>query len=367
MMEVLQNEWKAYGQSKIVPLHRAYEINRLKRKLEVLTKESDDTTEQKQDLEMEINKLESETLEERNQRKEEDDRKKEEARKRKEEVDRKKEEARKRKEEEDDRKKEDARKRKEEDDDRKKEDARKRKEEEAQRKEEARKRKEEEDDRKKEDARKRREEEAQRKEEARKRKEEEDDRKKEEARKQKEEDDRKKEEQVGHARQRIKEQEEHAQQQKEEQEEQAPKARGKNKTFDDRMEDLKRYKETHGHVNVSIPEDNSLAQFCAQMRYAHNNPGKSKRKKLTIKNIARLDAIGFNWTSQEYVTRSFDERIDDLEKYKQMHGHLSVKKHEDNSIHQFCADVRYSLKKKDCTRKLPVERIARLDDLGFKW
>jgi hypothetical protein len=205
------------------------------------------------------------------------------------------------------------------------------------------------------------------KEEARKRKEEEDDRKKEEARKQKEEDDRKKEEQVEHARQRIKEQEEHAQQQKEEQEEQAPKARGKNKTFDDRMEDLKRYKETHGHVNVSIPEDNSLAQFCAQMRYAHNNPGKSKRKKLTIKNIARLDAIGFNWTSQEYVTRSFDERIDDLEKYKQMHGHLSVKKHEDNSLYQFCADVRYSLKKKDCTRKLTVERIARLDDLGFKW
>ena len=81
MMEVLQNEWKAYGQSKIAPLHRAYEINRLKRKLEVLTKESDDTTEQKKDLEMEINRLESETLEERNQRKEEDDRKKEDARK----------------------------------------------------------------------------------------------------------------------------------------------------------------------------------------------------------------------------------------------------------------------------------------------
>jgi hypothetical protein len=65
MMEVLQNEWKAYGQSKIAPLHRAYEINRLKRKLEALTKESDDTTEQKKDLEMEINRLESETLSER--------------------------------------------------------------------------------------------------------------------------------------------------------------------------------------------------------------------------------------------------------------------------------------------------------------
>jgi hypothetical protein len=177
-MKVLQNEWNAQGLVRIAPLHRSFEINRLKRKLEMLTGSSDDTAEQEKDLEMEITRLESETLEERNQRKEEDDRKKEEARMREEEEDdRKKEEARMRKEEEDDRKKEEARKRKEEEDDRKKE--------------EARKRKEEEDDRKK-------------------------------------------------------EQMEYARQRKREQEEQVPKA------FDDRMEDLKRFKETHGHANVSI-------------------------------------------------------------------------------------------------------------------
>jgi hypothetical protein len=75
------------------------------------------------------------------------------------------------------------------------------------------------------------------------------------------------------------------------------KVRGKYKTLDDRMEDLKLFKETHGHVNVSIPEDNSLAQFCARVRHAHNNPVKSKSRKLTIENIARLNAIGFIWTS----------------------------------------------------------------------
>jgi DNA segregation ATPase FtsK/SpoIIIE-like protein len=159
MMEVLQNEWKAYGRSRIAPLHRAYEIKRLRRKLEVLTKASDDTTEQKIKLEMEITRLESETLEERTQRKEEeDDRKKEEARQQKKE----KEEARKRKEEEEDRKKEEARKRKEEARQQKKEkeEARQRKEEEKDRKkEDAWKRKEEEDDRKKEEARKRKKEE----------------------------------------------------------------------------------------------------------------------------------------------------------------------------------------------------------------
>jgi hypothetical protein len=78
-MEVLQNEWNAQCLVRIAPLHRSFEIKRLKEKLVMLTEASDDTAEQKKDLEMEITRLESETLEERNQRKEEEDRKKEEA------------------------------------------------------------------------------------------------------------------------------------------------------------------------------------------------------------------------------------------------------------------------------------------------
>ena len=67
-MEVLQTEWTAKGLVKIAPLHRSFEINKLKRKLEMLTEASDDTTVQTIDLEMEITMLESETLEERTQR-----------------------------------------------------------------------------------------------------------------------------------------------------------------------------------------------------------------------------------------------------------------------------------------------------------
>jgi len=146
------------------------------------------------------------------------------------------------------------------------------------------------------------------------------------------------------------EHEEHARQRKKEQEGQAPKARGKYKTFDDRMEDLKRFKETHDHANVSIREDKSLGQFCASVRNARKT---GKGIKLTDERIAAFDAMGFNWTSQEYVTRSFDERIEDLEEYKRTHGHLNVKIHEDSSLHQFCADGRYLLKQfqKDGTRK----------------
>jgi len=107
----------------------------------------------------------------------------------------------------------------------------------------------------------RKEEDDRKKEDARKRKEEEDDRKKEEAwKRKKEENDRKKEEAL-----------------KRKEEEQAPKPRGKNKTFNERMKDLKRFKETHGHANVTIREEKSLSKFCDITRYARNNPGKGTK------------------------------------------------------------------------------------------
>jgi hypothetical protein len=34
---------------------------------------------------------------------------------------------------------------------------------------------------------------------------------------------------------------------------------------------------------------------------------------LTEERIAALDEIGFDWSFKEYVARSFDERIQDLE------------------------------------------------------
>ena len=105
------------------------------------------------------------------------------------------------------------------------------------------------------------------------------------------------------------------------------------------------------------------------MRHKRTNPGKSKGKQLTNEHISRLDALGFIWTTQEYVTRSFDERIEDLKEYKRTHGHLSVNRNEDNCLYQFCAGIRHSLKhvEMDGTRKLTEERIARLDALGFDW
>jgi hypothetical protein len=71
--------------------------------------------------------------------------------------------------------------------------------------------------------------------------------------------------------------------------------------------------------------------------------------------IAALDEIGFDWSSKEYATRSFDERIQDLEEYRQTHGHINVKIHEDKRLGP-----------KEGKMQLTDERITWLDALGFE-
>jgi hypothetical protein len=68
-----------------------------------------------------------------------------------------------------------------------------------------------------------------------------------------------------------------------------------NKSFTQRIEDLQAYKEKHRHVNIKKSDDKSLYKFCKNIRYARNNPDAGRRK-LTVEDMASLDALGFEWT-----------------------------------------------------------------------
>ena len=77
--------------------------------------------------------------------------------------------------------------------------------------------------------------------------------------------------------------------------------------FDDRIEQLKIFKATFGHVNVREKMDKSLYEFCRNMRRGRRG---KKKAKITEERIAALDAIGFDWklptdlSSSEDVIRS---------------------------------------------------------------
>jgi len=78
------------------------------------------------------------------------------------------------------------------------------------------------------------------------------------------------------------------------------KARQKQKDFFDHVDELKAYKEEHGHLKLKVKEDKSLYNFCRHMREARRaiNSGKVTERKLTEDRIAALDAIGFTWNPQ---------------------------------------------------------------------
>ena len=67
-------------------------------------------------------------------------------------------------------------------------------------------------------------------------------------------------------------------------------------SFDERINDLKEYKQKHGHVNVNTHEDSSLYQFCADVRHSLKQYEKDGKRKLTEERMGKLDALGFKWT-----------------------------------------------------------------------
>ena len=144
--------------------------------------------------------------------------------------------------------------------------------------------------------------------------------------------------------------------------------KGKNASFEQRIDDLRAYKEKHGHVNVSQKEDSSLYNFCHHMRNARKYPEKSHRV-LTEDRIASLDALGFDWSIKEQAAKkSFEQRIEDLQAYKKKHGHTNVKEKEDKSLYLFCCNIRQARNNPEKSRVVLTEDcIARLDDMGFDW
>jgi hypothetical protein len=147
-----------------------------------------------------------------------------------------------------------------------------------------------------------------------------------------------------------------------------------NINFFDRVDELKAYKEKHGHLNVSHKEEKGLYHFCINVRQARK--GKKGCFRLDDGRIATLDAIGFKWeveaSTAAFRDDSFFARVDKLKAYKGKHGHLNIQQNENESLYRFCIDVRRARKAKITGKgkihyTLDETRIAALDAIGFDW
>ena len=145
--------------------------------------------------------------------------------------------------------------------------------------------------------------------------------------------------------------------------------------FDDRLEDLKAYKDQHGHCNVKVyGEYQSLGQWCSKVRCTKRIMDKNEKTKecvLSDDQVKRLNDIGFPWNSDR-TNPSFDERLEDLKAYKDQHGHCNFRQSgECASLGQWCGKLRRIKRAMDNNEKprgcLTNDQIQRLNDMGFLW
>ena len=163
--------------------------------------------------------------------------------------------------------------------------------------------------------------------------------------------------------------------------------------FDNRIKNLQAFKEEHGHCNVTLSKSDkkshnskyqSLASWCCNIRYSYRKikQGGKPSYKLSDANIQLLDRMGFEWGYLRIYEerKSFDDRIKDLQAFKEEHGHCLVptsksEKNKYKSLGSWCSQIRHKYKKtkqgqtkSSCNlHSVSDAKIQRLDAVGFKW
>jgi len=151
------------------------------------------------------------------------------------------------------------------------------------------------------------------------------------------------------------------------------KRRNERISWDDRIQDLKDFRETFGHCRVkqSFEDNLPLGRFVSKMRAykIQIKKGIYTGSVLTTARIKELDDLGFEWTARAFERRStFEQRIEQLKAFRYVHGHLRITGALDMQLSTFCRHMRQA-RRKPTSRGMHIneERIKALDEIGFDW
>jgi len=129
-------------------------------------------------------------------------------------------------------------------------------------------------------------------------------------------------------------------------------------TWDDMFNELKEYKKQYGHTNVpaKLSKNKKLEGWVRTQRQL------KKQNRLADERINQLEKIGFVW---EPFDSAWEEMFGEMIKFRQQYGNTNIpKRWPDNLQLGMWAQNQRRLKKQG---KLSLERIKRLDELGFAW
>lgn len=144
--------------------------------------------------------------------------------------------------------------------------------------------------------------------------------------------------------------------------------------FQDRLRELKAFKEQHGHCSVPTAKAGALGRWVNAQRVAFSSRSKGAAKSpsaytLTQARIDALNELGFVWKIREQT--SFQDRLEELKAFQAVHGHTRVPQHyaENKPLGKWVTKQRYcyTLKMQGETSQLTDERIGMLNAIGFEW
>ena len=138
--------------------------------------------------------------------------------------------------------------------------------------------------------------------------------------------------------------------------------------WQNRLQELRRYKETHGSCNVPY-RCGSLGTWISTQRHNYRLLKEGKSSPMTDDRIRELESIGFQWIlAKERVSDLWRERFLELKKYMETHGDCNVPKRH-GSLGTWISTQRsnYRLLKEGKTSPMSDDRIRKLESIDFQW
>ena len=128
------------------------------------------------------------------------------------------------------------------------------------------------------------------------------------------------------------------------------------------------------NVSEKHPPDPSLGTWNKNMRNAYSRiqRGLTTNTNISPERIKRLEEIGFRWKVQDHDAL-FERHCCDLEAFRDIHEHCDVPvDYPDNpSLGIWCSNTRRAYntiqRGQPISLNLSLERIERLEEIGFKW
>jgi Helicase associated domain. len=140
-------------------------------------------------------------------------------------------------------------------------------------------------------------------------------------------------------------------------------------TWDDRFEELRLYKEQHGHCNVPQVYERGLGTWVSQQRAQFKRFKSGKTSSMTTRRQQQLEKLGFVWSLRK--RHSWGERYNELKAFSDANdGSCDVQNEGDfKALWTWCQKQRAAYRKSAEGKGpvIPKERVLKMEQIGFNW